>query len=92
MLTSNLWTEVGLCNGSFGTIEQIWFGENMGPPNLPVAVLVHFPSYTGPAFLGACPKCIPVPPKVFEWIADGKHLSRQQVPLRLRYAMTIHKS
>ena len=92
MLTSNLWTEVGLCNGSFGTIEQIWFGENMGPPNLPVAVLVHFPSYTGPAFLGACPKCIPVPPKVFEWMADGKHLSRQQVPLRLRYAMTIHKS
>ena len=92
MLTSNLWTEVGLCNGSFGTIEQIWFGENMGPPNLPVAVLVHFPSYTGLAFLGACPKCIPVPPKVFEWMADGKHLSRQQVPLRLRYAMTIHKS
>ena len=92
MLTSNLWTEVGLCNGSLGTIEQIWFGENMGPPNLPEAVLVHFPSYSGPAFLGACPKCIPVPPKMFEWMADGRHLSRQQVPLRLRYAMTIHKS
>ena len=33
-----------------------------------------------------------MPPKVFEWVADGKYLSRQQVPLRLRYAMTIHKS
>ena len=64
----------------------------MGPPNLPVAVLVHFHRYSGPAFLDACPKCIPVPPRVFEWMADGKHLSRQQVPLRLRYAMTIHKS
>ncbi|CAB4027966.1 ATP-dependent DNA helicase PIF1-like [Paramuricea clavata] len=92
MLTCNLWAEVGLCNGSFGTIEQIWFAENMGPPNLLIAVLVHFHSYTGPAFLDACSKCIPVPPKVFEWVADGKCLSRQQVPLRLRYAMTIHKS
>ncbi|CAB4032825.1 ATP-dependent DNA helicase PIF1-like, partial [Paramuricea clavata] len=92
MLTCNLWAEVGLCNGSFGTIEQIWFAENMGPPNLPIAVFVHFHSYTGPAFLDACSKCIPVPPKVFEWMADGKYLSRQQVPLRLRYAMTIHKS
>ena len=92
MLTCNLWAEVGLCNGSFGTIEQFWFAENMGPPNLPVAVLVHFHRYSGPAFLDACPKCIPVPPRVFEWMADGKHLSRQQVPLRLRYAMTIHKS
>ena len=51
-----------------------------------------FPSYSGPAFIGACPKCIPMSPKVFEWMADGKHLSRQQLPLRLRYAMTIHKS
>jgi hypothetical protein len=92
MLTCNLWPEVGLCNGSFGTVEQFWFAENMGPPNLPVAVLVHFHRYSGPAFLDACPKCIPVPPRVFEWIANGKHLSRQQVPLRLRYAMTIHKS
>ncbi|CAB4022742.1 Hypothetical predicted protein, partial [Paramuricea clavata] len=65
MLTCNLWAEVGLCNGSFGTIEQIWFAENMGPPNLPIAVLVHFNSYSGPAFLDGflnvylChPKCL----------------------------------
>ncbi|XP_028414077.1 ATP-dependent DNA helicase PIF1-like [Dendronephthya gigantea] len=92
MLTCNLWAEVGLCNGSFGTIEQFWFAENMGPPNLPIAVLVHFPAYSGPAFLQECSKCIPVPPRLFEWMADGKYLSRQQLPLRLRYAMTIHKS
>jgi ATP-dependent DNA helicase PIF1 len=92
MLTCNLWAEVGLCNGSFGTIEQIWFAENMGSPNLPIAVLVHFHSYSGPLFLDACSKCVPVPPKLNEWVTDRKYLSRQQVPLRLRYAMTIHKS
>ena len=67
-------------------LQRIWV------PNLPVAVLVHFPNYSGPAFLTTCSKCIPVPPRLFEWVADGKHMSRQQVPLRLRYAMTIHKS
>ena len=91
-LTCNLWAEVGLCNGSFGTVKQFWFAENIGPPNLPIAVLVHFPAYSGPAFLQECTKCIPVPPRVFEWSADGKFLSKQQLPLWLRYAMTIHKS
>jgi hypothetical protein len=74
MLTCNLWAEVGLCNGSFGTIEHIWFAENMGPPNLPVAVLVPFHSYSGPVFPEACSICILVPHKVFEWVADGKYL------------------
>ena len=54
-------------------------------------MLVHFPGNTGPGFINACDKCLPVPPKVFEWMVDGKYLSRQQIPLRLRYAMTIHK-
>ena len=85
MLSCNLWAEVGLCNGSFGTIEQIWVAENMGTPNFPVAVLVHFPNYSGPAFLTTCSR-------LFEWVADGKNMSRQQLPLRFRYAMTIHKS
>ena len=92
MLTSNLWAEVGLCNGSFGVVEQFWYAEVAGPPCLPIAVLVHFPGYTGPGFINACDKCLPVSPKVFEWMVDGKYLSRQQIPLRLRYAMTIHKS
>ena len=54
MLAFNIWAEVGLCNGAFGIIEQIWLAENVGPPNLPIAVLVHFPSYSGPSFLTAC--------------------------------------
>ena len=34
------------------------------------------------------PDCVPVTPTTFEW---EKH-SRQQLPLQLRYAITIHKS
>lgn len=91
MLTSNLWADVGLCNGSFGLVEEIWFAEGLSPSNLPIAVLVHFPAYTGPSFQEKCQKCVPIP-KLFECVEDGKYLSRLQLPLRLRYAMTIHKS
>ena len=73
-------------------VEQFWYAEAAGPPSLPITVLVHFPGYTGPGFINACEKCLPVPRKVFEWMVDGKYLSGQQIPLRLRYTMTIHKS
>ncbi|MCG8407690.1 MAG: hypothetical protein MI923_21030, partial [Phycisphaerales bacterium] len=38
------------------------------------------------------PKTVPIPPHLFEWESDGQRLSRQQLPLRLRYPITIHKS
>ena len=50
MLTSNLWQDVGLCNGASGIVQSVLYPPNKGPPSLPIAVLVHFPHYTGPAF------------------------------------------
>ena len=44
--------------------------------------------YNGSPFLPKRPKCIPIVPITFEW--DSK--SRQQLPLQLIYAITIHKS
>ena len=67
LLTFNLWAEVGLCNNSFRVVEQFWYTVAAGPPSLPIAVLVHFPGYTGPGSINTCEKYLSMPPKVFEW-------------------------
>lgn len=59
MLTSNLWQEVGLCNGATGVVEDLLFHPDRPPPCLPIAALVHFSHYTGPAFLQTNPKTAP---------------------------------
>ena len=89
MLTSNVWQQVGLCNGAAGTIYQFLYQTDNKPPDLPIAVLVNFDNYAGPPFLSHLPKCVPI---LFEWESGGRRLSRQQLPLQLRYAITIHKS
>lgn len=91
MLTANLWQEVGLCNGAAGTVYQILFHEDHQPPDLPIAILVDFDRYAGPAFIPDRPQCVPIPPITFEWDGGAQRLSRQQLPLQLRYAITIHK-
>ena len=88
MLTANIWQQVGLCNGAAGVVYKLMYQEEHLPPNLPIAVLVEFPHYTGPPFLPDHPKCVPIVPITFEW--ESK--SRQQLSLQLCYAITIHKS
>ena len=83
MLTSNLSQEMGLCNGASGMVQDILYDANSGPPDLPIAVHVDFPHYTGPPFLEDRPHCLPVPPQLFAWESRGSKLSRFQVPLRL---------
>ena len=91
MLTSNLWQQAGLCNGATGVVKEILYATNQSPPSLPISVLVEFEKYAGPAFIADHPKWVPIPPITFEWTTTRKH-SRRQLPLRLCYAMTIHKS
>ena len=91
MLTANLWPEVGLCNGAAGTVQHILYQEYKDPPDLPIAALVNFDHYDGPSFLDHHHHCVPIPPITSEWDSDIQRLSHQQIPLQVRYAITIHK-
>ena len=92
MLTCNIWQQSGLCNGAIGTIYDILYAEGQKTPDLPIAVTVNFTQYTGPPFLTSKPNCVLIVPLTFQWHNGLTQLSRQQLPLRLSYAITIHKS
>ena len=92
MLTANIWTEVGLVNGSMGTIQDILFEQ--GPPSLPVAVFISFEKYEGPTISNSeGVKVVPIVPIKRTWEGkNGRQCSRLQVPIRLAWAVTVHKS
>ena len=89
MLSCNLWTERGLVNGSMGTVAAILYHSG-GPPDLPIAVMVQFDKYSRPTWGGA--RCVPIAPVTRTWRSGQRELSRQQLPLRLAWAVTVHKS
>ena len=55
MLIANLWVDVGLVNRAMGTVVAICYRTGQAPPNLPIAVTVHFDSYTGPTLSAVHP-------------------------------------
>ena len=89
MLTMNLWPSVGLCNGSTGKVVDIIYAQNYQPPDLPVAVIVKFDDYLGPSNANM-KSCVPISPVTVT--VDNSFDERQQLPLTLAWALTIHKS
>ena len=89
MLTANLWVQAGLVNGAMGTVVAICYDQAGGsPPNLPVAVTVQFDSYGGPTLPDGT---VPIIPLRRTWLSTEKQCSRLQLPLKLAWAVTIHK-
>ena len=89
MLSSNLWVEMGLVNGAMGTVQAICYNQSEAPPNLPVAVTVLFDNYSGPTLLDGT---VPIMPLRRSWSSAGIHCSCLQLPLKLAWAVTIHKA
>ena len=92
MLTMNLWTDVGLCNGATGTIIHVIYAINQQPPDLPIAIIVKFDDYTGPSLCNEIPNCVPICPITVSYNSLDGIYERQQLPLKLAWAITIHKS
>ena len=88
MLTANLWIDVGLVNGAVGTVISICY-ERGGPPDLPLSVMIKFDKYTGPTLPDGS---VPITPIHQTWSNFGTQYSRLQLPLKLAWAVTIHKS
>jgi len=89
MLTANLWVERGLVNGAMGTVIAICYHSDSQPPNLPIAVTVQFDSYNGPTLYDGT---VPICPLRRTWSTPSGSCSRLQLPLKLAWAVTIHKS
>ena len=93
MLTVNLWTENGLVNGSIGMITDIVWDTGLDPSvSMPSLLLVRFDEYSGPDFPLYGPKIIPIFPTNRQFEYKGIPCSRTQFPIRLAYAITVHKS
>jgi ATP-dependent DNA helicase PIF1 len=93
MLTANLWTEKGLVNGSIGMIQDILWDTGQDPSvSMPSLLLICFSEYSGPDFLTYGSKIVPIFPVTRQFEYKGVACSRTQFPVRLAYAITVHKS
>ena len=81
-------TDAGLVNGAMGTVQAICY-QSGGLPSLPVAVMVKFDKYWGPTLHDGS---VPIVPQRCTWIQGGSACSWLQIPLKLAWAITIHKA
>lgn len=61
MLTTNLWIQTGLVNGSLGVVIAIVYNAHCKTPDPPDYVVVHFQNYIGPPLDPKKPRDILIP-------------------------------
>jgi len=93
MLTANLWTAVGLVNGSMGTVQDIIFNDR-GPPCLLTVAFISFNSYKGPTITASDSTEVVLIVQIWcTWEGkSGNVCSWLQLSICLAWAITVHKS
>ena len=93
MLTKNLYQQVGLVNGIRGQVVELVFADDAPPPSVHPYVVVKFRGYSGGEWSSQerYQGCVPISPVDTTW-QDGGTQVRTQLPLRLCWAITMHKS
>ena len=90
-LTFNVEQKAGLCNGTRGIVYDIMFRPTSP---VPIVLVQITQKYIGPSFIEGIPAIVPIVPKLHSWLrAECSNLrtTRLGLPLRLAFAMTIHK-
>ena len=94
LLTKNLHQEVGLVNGIRGEVKELVYAENKPAPHPPLYVVVKFDGYSGGSDWSEQERysgCVLIAPVDSSW-ADGGNQTRTQLPLKLCWAIAMHKS
>ena len=69
---------------ALGTVRHIVYTD-ASPPAIPTCVVVQFDNYLGPSIDPEIESCVPIFPR------KGLPGSKRSLPLKLAFALTIHK-